>query len=174
MQDLIFEYKRALQEARKMYKPFQQQEVAEKDKKVLSAQQLDDKKLISGMISDLEFTIDWLESGRLPGAKRGFDRRDSYQRMIFKDPRMMHAFASVSNKDDESAVTAVDLERIEDALSVLTKREKEMFLLNKVQLYSYEEIADLLNVKKSTVQTNMKRAGLKMSKRMSESLFCLA
>lgn len=170
MQDLIFEYKRALQETRKMYKQFQQDD----EEKVFTAQQLDDKKLISGMISDLEHTIEWLQTGRLPGAKRGLDRRDSYQRMLFKDPRIMDTFASELNNEDESPVSAVDIERIEDALSALTNREKEIFVLNKVQLYSYDEIADLLNVKKSTVQTNMKRAELKMSKRMNESLFCLA
>lgn len=124
------------------------------------------------MISDLEFTIEWLESGRLPGAKRGYDRRDSYQRMILKDPRIIDTFSN--DLDSVAEVSAADLERNEDALSALTKREKEVFILNKVQLYSYHEIAELLNVKKCTVQTNMKHAELKVSKRKNESLFCLA
>lgn len=157
-----------------MYKPFKQHEDIERNKEVLSAQQLDDKKLISGMVSDLAFTIEWLESGRLPRAKRGYDRRDSYQRMILKDPRIIDTFSNNTNIDSVAEVSVADLERIEDALSALAKREKEIFILNKVQLYLYDEIAELLNVKKCTVQTNMKRAELKMSKRMNESLFCLA
>lgn len=142
MQDLIFEYKRALQEARKMYKPFQQQEDAERNKETLSARQLDDKKLISGMISDLEFTIEWLESGRLPGAKRGYDRRASYQRMILKDTRIIDTFSNDLDLDSVAEVYAADLERIEDALSALTKWEKEILFWTRS---SYTHTMKLLN-----------------------------
>ncbi|MCM3651316.1 sigma-70 family RNA polymerase sigma factor [Metabacillus litoralis] len=169
MEDLIFEYKRSLKEARKMYKHFK-----EIDPVKLTAKQSSDKKLISSMISDLEYTIEWLEKGRQPGAKRGYDRRDSYKRMLIKDPKIIETFSKDINKESDEEVSSWDLERINDALSVLTNREKEIFLLNKVQLYSYEEIADVLGVSKSTVQTNMKRAENKMMKRQGESLFCLA
>lgn len=169
MEDLIFEYKRSLKEARKMYKHFM-----EIDSVKLTAKQISDKKIIGSMISDLEFTIEWLEKGRRPGAKRGFDRRDSYKRMLIKDPKIIETFSKWVNTESDKKVSSADIERINDALSVLTNREKEIFLLNKVQLYSYEEIADLLGVSKSTVQTNIKRAENKMMKRQCESLFCLA
>lgn len=169
MEDLIFEYRRSLKDARKMYKPLK-----ELEEHGLSAQQITDKRIISSMITDLEYVIEWLEKGRKPDAKRGYDRRDSYQRMLIKDPRIIDTFSEGIYQDPEGEVTAIDLERIEDALSVLTRREKEMFILNKVEGFSYEQIADLLGVKKATVQSNMKRAEIKMSKRMNESLFCLA
>lgn len=169
MEDLIFEYRRSLKEARKMYNPFK-----EIDPTKITAKQATDKKLISSMISDLEYTIEWLEKGRQPGAKRGYDRRDSYKRMLIKDPKIIETFSKGINKESDKEVSSWDIERINDALSVLTNREKEIFLLNKVQLYSYEEIADVLGVSKSTVQTNMKRAENKMMKRQCESLFCLA
>lgn len=92
-----------------MYKPFKQHEDIERNKEVLSAQQLDDKKLISGMVSDLAFTIEWLESGRLPRAKRGYDRRDSYQRMILKDPRIIDTFSNNTNIDSVAEVSVADL-----------------------------------------------------------------
>ncbi|OCA87486.1 Fis family transcriptional regulator [Bacillus wudalianchiensis] len=152
-----------------MYKAFE-----ETEEKKLTVQQAADKKIISSIITDLEFVIEWLEKGRLPGAKRGYDRRDSYQRMLLKDPKIIDAFSSEVKNEPDGTVSQTDLERIDDALSVLTRREKEIFILNKVQLYSYDEIAELLNVKKSTVQTNMRRAEIKLSKRMNESLFCLA
>lgn len=41
------------------------------------------------MISALEYTIEWLQNGRQPGARRGADRRDAYKRTILADPRLI-------------------------------------------------------------------------------------
>ncbi|WP_269431583.1 sigma factor-like helix-turn-helix DNA-binding protein [Bacillus sp. SA1-12] len=125
-------------------------------------------------MGDLEFTIEWLEKGRQPGAKRGYDRRDSYKRMLIKDPKIIDTFSKGIYKDSDEKVSSADLDQIKDALSVLTNREKEIFILNKVLLFSYEEIANILGVKKLTVQSNIKRAENKMMKRKNESLFFLA
>lgn len=47
----------------------------------------DDKKVISGMVSDCEFAIEWLSTGRRPGNKRGIERRAGYERdTIGSDP----------------------------------------------------------------------------------------
>ncbi|WP_259340224.1 hypothetical protein [Bacillus amyloliquefaciens] len=61
MQDLIIEYKRALRESRKMYRLYK--DTAEVN---LTAEQINDKKIISSMISDIEFTLEWLQNGRQP------------------------------------------------------------------------------------------------------------
>ncbi|WHM14668.1 hypothetical protein [Bacillus velezensis] len=57
----------------------------------LTAEQINDKKIISSMISDIELTLEWLQNGRQPGARRGADRRDAYQRTILTDPRLIDA-----------------------------------------------------------------------------------
>ena len=54
MEDLLSEYKRALKNTKKLYKPYQ-------DEQGLTAEQLNDKKLIRNMMTDLEYVIDWLE-----------------------------------------------------------------------------------------------------------------
>ncbi|RKW73544.1 Fis family transcriptional regulator, partial [Bacillus sp. L75] len=59
MQDLIIEYKRALKEARKMYRSFSETPGVE-----MTAEQKNDKKIIGSMISDIEFTLEWLQNGR--------------------------------------------------------------------------------------------------------------
>ncbi|MNP84003.1 positive control sigma-like factor [compost metagenome] len=46
--------------------------------------------------SDCEFVIEWLNSGRRPGNKRGIERRAGYEREILLDPIRMQAFASNS------------------------------------------------------------------------------
>ncbi|AME06005.1 sigma-70 family RNA polymerase sigma factor [Bacillus siamensis] len=171
MQDLIIEYKSALKDVKKMYR--QLSVVADS---LLTAEQKSDKKIIGGMISDLEYTIEWLQNGRHPGARRGADRRDAYKRPILADPRLIDAlpeeYAIIQEPNGE--VSDWDKERIADALSVLTDREKDIFIMHAVQNMSFEEIAALLNIKKGTVQKNIERSRLKMKNRANDSLFCLA
>ncbi|OBA09230.1 Fis family transcriptional regulator [Bacillus subtilis] len=163
MQDLLFEYKRTLKQTRTQYKP-----LAETDESVLSAEELKDKKIIRNMITDLEYVTEWLEKGRQPGIRRAIDRRDAYQRLMIKDPRIIDSFSSAMMFEPDGQVSEEDRERIREALSLLTDREKEMFLLHKVECFSYERIADLLDVKKSTVQTTIKRAIIKMQRQQEE------
>ncbi|KAA6453219.1 sigma-70 family RNA polymerase sigma factor [Bacillus swezeyi] len=167
MEDLLFEYKRSLKDTKNLYQPYQ-------DESGLTAEQLKDKKLIRSMITDLEYVIEWLENGREPGIRRAIDRRDSYKRMLIKDPRIIDTFSEGIAFEPAQEVSAFDKARIEAALSVLTAREKEIFILNKVEQFSYERIAAMLGIKKSTVQTNVKRAQTKIAKQMKQPLHCLA
>ncbi|MCY8670621.1 sigma-70 family RNA polymerase sigma factor [Bacillus haynesii] len=167
MEDLLFEYKRALKNTKKMYQPYQ-------DEQGLTAEQLKDKKLIRNMMTDLEYVIDWLENGREPGIRRAIDRRDSYKRMLLKDPRIIDTFSEQIAFEPAQEVSAYDKVRIESALSALTAREKEIFILHKVEQFSYERIAAMLGIKKSTVQTNVKRAQLKIAKQIEKPLDCMA
>ncbi|MGG1227253.1 sigma-70 family RNA polymerase sigma factor [Bacillus halotolerans] len=163
MLDLLFEYKRTLKQTRTQYKP-----LAEADESVLSAEDMKDKKIIRNIITDLEYVTEWLEKGRQPGIRRAIDRRDAYQRLMIKDPRIIESFSCDMMFEPDGQVSEEDRERIREALSLLTDREKEMFLLHKVEYFSYERIADLLGVKKSTVQTTIKRALLKMQRQQEE------
>ncbi|BCT27495.1 MULTISPECIES: sigma factor-like helix-turn-helix DNA-binding protein [Bacillus amyloliquefaciens group] len=70
----------------------------------------------------------------------------------------------------EGEVSDWNKKRIADALSVLTKSEKTQAMQN----MSIEEIAQLLGIKKGTVQKNIERSHLKMNNKADHSLFCLA
>nr|WP_240683045.1 sigma-70 family RNA polymerase sigma factor [Bacillus velezensis] len=59
------------------------------------------------------------------------------------------------NQEPEGEVSDWDKERIADALSVLTEREKDIFIMHTVQNMSFEEIAQLLDIKKGTVQKTL-------------------
>ncbi|QHZ46418.1 MULTISPECIES: sigma-70 family RNA polymerase sigma factor [unclassified Bacillus (in: firmicutes)] len=167
MEDLLFQYKRTLKATKKLYQPLQ-------DEHELTAEQLKDKKLIRNMITDLEYVIAWLENGREPGIRRAIDRRDSYKRMLIKDPQIIDTFSERMTFQPAQELSPFDKARIEAALSVLTAREKEIFILHKVERFSYERIAAMLGIKKSTVQTNVKRAQTKMAKRIEQPLDDLA
>ena len=81
--------------------------------------------------------------------------------MLIKDPRIIETYSQALMFEPSANVTEEDRIRLRDALAVLTDRE-EMLLLHKAECFSYERIAALLNVKKSTVQTTVKRALLKI------------
>jgi len=48
-----------------------------------------DRELIVGMISSCSYVIEWLETGRRPGNRRGIERRAGYQREVPTDPSRM-------------------------------------------------------------------------------------
>lgn len=165
MIDLIQQYKEALREARKM------RERANEE----------DKKIISGMISDLEYALEWMRTARQPGNRRGIERRAAYQRERPFDPLLMQQFFRSSEEDvyswddhkKEYVITDWDRQRIEDALSVLTAREREVYLMSRGYGVLYKDIAKYLGLTESTIKTNIKRAEKKIAQRINESLFCM-
>ncbi|WP_255295475.1 sigma factor-like helix-turn-helix DNA-binding protein [Bacillus cereus] len=63
--------------------------------------------------------------------------------------------------------------KLEDALSTLTEREKEIYMMSKGNCFSMEKVSKILGVTKSTVQTTLERADEKIKIQISESLFCM-
>lgn len=57
-------------------------------------------------------------------------------------------------------------------MSTLTSLEKEVYIMARVGYMSYQEIAKLLRIAKSSVQTMIGRAERKIKKQVQESLFC--
>ncbi|APC46476.1 positive control sigma factor [Aeribacillus phage AP45] len=165
MIDLIQQYSDALKQARKMYKTANEE----------------DKKIISGMISDLVYALEWMKTSRMPGNRRGIERRAAYQREKPFDPLLMQRYFRSTDEDvyewddhlQEHKIDEWDRQRIEDALSVLTKREREVYLMSRGHCLSYSQIANYLCISKGAVQTMIERAEKKIAERKTESLFCL-
>ncbi|MEC1510606.1 Fis family transcriptional regulator [Bacillus velezensis] len=72
------------------------------------------------MISDIELTLEWLQNGRQPGARRGADRRDAYQKTILPNPRLIDALPK------EYAI-------IQEGEGEVSDWDKEIFLMHVVQ-----------------------------------------
>jgi len=139
-----------------------------------------DMKYISEMISNLDYSIEWMSSGKRPGNKRGIERRAAYQKEKSMDPIIMQRYFQSEEteycwdkEEKQDVITSWDRERIEDALSVLTEKEREVYLMSRGYGISYKDIACYLKQSKSTIQTIVKRADNKIGKRIKESLFCL-
>lgn len=150
---LIYEYKQSLREMKVAY------ETADPE----------DKKIIGGMIRDMEYAVKWMENGRDPERKHMDAERT---RVYMTDPAVIDAVQyDVLNKEEYGEISQTDRERIEDALCELTKREKEVYILAKVELFSYGEIAELLGMSKGSVQSYMERSIIKISSRKYNSIF---
>ncbi|WP_301173281.1 sigma factor-like helix-turn-helix DNA-binding protein [Brevibacillus nitrificans] len=130
-----------------------------------------ERQIIGEMLGDTEFVIEWLDTGRRPGNKRGIERRAAYEREKLMDPVRMQAFVSRGTAGSPCNLTDWQKFQLEDALSSLTDRERECYVLTHGEGFSFEDTARLLQITKSSVQTLVTRAQGKISERVTNSLF---
>lgn len=131
----------------------------------------DDKKVISGMVSDCEYAIEWLSTGRRPGNKRGIERRAGYEREILLDPVRMQAFASRSTAGSPSNLTDDQRVMIEEALRYLSPRQRECYILAHGECFSFGQIANMLGISRSSVQAYVEEAQRRVSEELQSNLF---
>lgn len=126
----------------------------------------DEESILTGIIDSLTYSIQYLETGREPGIKRGVYRRSQKQREVLMDPNG-YQFINIPEvrKAKETRVSDTDKERLNNMLSILTQREREVLMLVRGQGISFEKVARLLNIKKASTQTLVKRAELKIQHR---------
>lgn len=166
MQDLIQQYKESLRKVRKAKE---------------TANEVD-RSILSGMERDLEFAIKWMETGRMPGSRRGAERRAAYERELPADPHRMemtgkyfrpagaaYIVEQVSNYGiEEPEIDEDDRETIrlfiDDILSCLSEREREVFEMRHVGGLEYHEIAEELGISIGTVLQLSDRAEKKIER----------
>ncbi|MEC5303758.1 sigma-70 family RNA polymerase sigma factor [Bacillus thuringiensis] len=164
MQDLIKQYKTTLRQLREAQKEAKEEDI----------------KILTDMISDISYSLEWMKKARRPGNRRGVERLAAYQRERTCDPLLMQRyFRSMDDNlyewdshQQEHAIGEWDKIRLEDALSLLTEREKEVYLMSRGYCLTYREIARYLKITCSTVQSMIERAEKKISRQVNESLFC--
>jgi len=126
-----------------------------------------ERQTIGGMLSDVEFVLEWLQHGRQPGVRRGIERRAAYERERPVDP--VHLQAYVANRSAGGPVQAAsvsdeDRERIEAILGQLSPRERDCYRMAIGHGLPYSEIAALLGITKSSVQYYVERADIKINR----------
>ncbi|RAP29140.1 hypothetical protein C2W64_04087 [Brevibacillus laterosporus] len=165
MQELLKEYKETRKNLKKAYADLRATET------VLDDVTETEKNYLSEMISDVEYVIEWLETGRRPKSKRGIERRAAYQREKLVDPIRMQAFVFRGTAGSPCNLTEWEKEQLEDALCCLSPREKECYILTHGEGFSFEETARFLCISRSSVQTLVTRAQNKIANRVVSSLF---
>lgn len=168
MEQLKKDYNKAINQLRKL-----RENMSEEQKKV-------EGPLIGGMISDLQFALEWLNTGRRPGNRRGVERLAAYQREKLTDPLLLQRYCRSVPYDPyemigykkEDVITLADKERLEYAMCTLTAREKEIYLMSRGGGLTHDEIAHYLLITPGTVKTTIHRAEKKIAKQLQENLFC--
>jgi len=125
-----------------------------------------DRKLIVEMIASCSYVIEWLETGRRPGNRRGAERLASYQREIPTDPALLpvqgstdiYGFEEPEREEDDGRSS-----RLAAAMRGLTERERDCYSLAHGQGCSLSEIAELLHISKSSAGTYTTRAQRKIA-----------
>ncbi|MED2007020.1 sigma factor-like helix-turn-helix DNA-binding protein [Brevibacillus borstelensis] len=133
-----------------------------------------ERQIIGEMRGEVEWIIEWLETGRRPGNKRGIERRAAYEREKPMDPIRMQAFVSRSTAGSPANITEWQRFQLEEALSSLSARERECYELHYGMCFSLGEIAQLLQLKKGTVQYYLESADKKIKETKVNSLFLTA
>jgi RNA polymerase sigma-70 factor (ECF subfamily) len=153
MQDLLIEYKESLKQVKKLKEKFPQNK----------AERNPDEDLNYGYLSNMEtsltFIIKWLSTGRQPGI-RGVERLDAYRREVLYDPLWFQ------QERFSQQLIIPDPRRykiIEDALSVLSEREKEVYRMSRGEGFSFQEIADILCISRGTICVLIHRAEKKLN-----------
>lgn len=122
-------------------------------------------KIVSGMISDLNYSIDWLKRGRRPGNRRGIERQSIYQRTALLDTTLFPALDL--NGEKEKPVDEKDKRAMIDILWTLSNRERQCYVLHMSYGMSYNEIAEELSVARGSVQKFVERAKKKVFETIS-------
>lgn len=180
--ELTKEYKKELSKLNKIKRPFKNEHelLMEKSKKLqkkgemLSFEEKErsiflrkELKIIGGMISDLQYAIEWLETAREPGTRRTISNRSRYQRTSLLAEIEKLSYLVTIEQENRREATEDEIERITAMLNNLSDKERAAYLAVKAQNHSFAEAAEILGVSKSTVQSYVVRAQQKIDKQLS-------
>ncbi|MDT1995674.1 hypothetical protein MX633_03185 [Carnobacterium divergens] len=171
--ELIKEYKQELSKLNKIKRPFKDEHelLMEKSKKIqkkggmLSFEEKErsiflrkELKIIGGMISDLQYAIEWLETAREPGTRRTISNRSRYQRTSLLAEIEKLSYLVTTEQENQREATEDEIERITAMLNNLSDKERAAYLAVKGQNLSYAKAGEILGVSKASVQSYVNRA----------------
>lgn len=122
---------------------------------------------MSQMVSDLEFSIEWMKTARMPGNRRGIERRGYKQREIATDPVLVRKL--IQAKQEFSELPESEIQLLGDLLGCLNKEQYECFVMIRGSGYSFSEVSAMLGIAKSVVHYHL-HAAEKILRERAENL----
>ncbi|WP_413524014.1 hypothetical protein [Carnobacterium divergens] len=101
-------------------------------------------KIIGGMISDLQYAIEWLETAREPGTRRTISNRSRYQRTSLLAEIEKLSYLVTIEQENQREATEDEIERITAMLNNLSDKERAAYLAVKGQNLSYAKAGEIL------------------------------
>lgn len=124
----------------------------------------------NSMIDEMDFVLQWLETGRDPNNYRGADKRGIYQSQSFQS---MDFIPDITEQIEEGPkhlyMSAEEKIIMADIFASLSYRERQCYILHEAAGMSWSKIAEELGVSKSRVQQAMNRARKKIKARVELS-----
>jgi RNA polymerase sigma-70 factor (ECF subfamily) len=120
--------------------------------------------LLASMIRDCEYIVEWLQSGRRPGNKRGIERYAAYQREVLCSSEVLDRHPA---PPPPRRLVVNDYNRIVQALNILSGRERACYEMYYAGLWSEYDIAERLGISRDSVHEYLDRAQKKIKKFIS-------
>ncbi|MEN0648902.1 sigma-70 family RNA polymerase sigma factor [Caldifermentibacillus hisashii] len=154
--DLLCEYREGKKQLNRLKNSINQKDPVIKE----------DIKIINSMAEDMDFVIEWLETGRQPGLRRGVDKRKAYQIKYLEN---MDLIPDISEQLEPKPLYLSESQKrvLLNIFSSFSTRERQCYILYASQGLSMAEIAEELGIKKRTVQQYLERARKKIKERIS-------
>lgn len=126
------------------------------------------KSMINSMVEDMDFAIEWLETGRQPGTYRGVDKRSVYQIRSLESMDLIPDITEQLDDENEKKLMMTREEKVvlADILSSFSRRERQCYILYTAHGLSMQKIANELCLSKATVQMYISRARKKVENRV--------
>lgn len=115
--------------------------------------------VVKEMIADMNYAIEWMQTGRQPHTRRGVDVRDAYKRSILMEMDLLPN----TPPEQEIRITDEQKQAAVKVLMMLSAREMECYLLHASNGLSLGEIAKMLKLSKASVQKHVDRAKTKVA-----------
>jgi RNA polymerase sigma-70 factor (ECF subfamily) len=113
------------------------------------------------MVSDVEFAIEYMATGHIPGTKWTVARWPLRKREIPVDPIMMARF--VQNREPIAAAPDHVVRLLESLLKSLSPLERDAYELVRGRGYSFTQAGKLIGCNKGSVQNFVQRAEKKIA-----------
>lgn len=120
---------------------------------------------INSMLSDLDYATEWLRTGKQPDALRGINSKGRYQKQYLESIECIPDITEQLGVDiNEKSLYMTQEEKgiLISILSSFSARERQCYLMHVAERRSMSEIADVLDLKKRSVQQYIERARKKV------------
>lgn len=161
MNDLLIEYIQSANDLKKRIEKYEEEhkevlentKVRKRDLVDVKCQVTNNLRTLRSMYNEQLFIINWLKSGHNPNEHQAIDKRTVY----LVDYKTLEAviddehYKKVSNDEYTDYITD-DKHEVHKILTNLSDREINVFLMIDCEKLSFQEVAELLNVSKGSIQ----------------------
>ncbi|TDM01410.1 hypothetical protein ERX37_07870 [Macrococcus hajekii] len=127
---------------------------------------------MNGMYNELLFVIEWLRIGHNPNVNNAIERRQVYlvDQQVLEVAIENNQYVKVSDDEYTDYISNAD-SPISHALRRLSPRELEVFIMMKCEGMSAGDVAQLLHVRVTSVESYLERAKKKIDDELYSNLF---